>query len=473
MSTLSSMTAPDPGGGVQPKLAPPGPAVVPPKQVPPKQPPGKRRTALWGAFLATALLAAGAAYYLNTQSQKKGSGGGPPMVTVSTAVVGMGDLQSTVRVNGTVGAQNFASLLAPRIIGSRSGFNRGGDQGGGGGGMGDFTLVLMKLQKPGNHVKTGDVVAEFDPQFQIQRLDDYKDSVVQLENSIKKMIANLAATKEAHDQTERSAKADWEKAILDLKTADIRSAIDAEKFKLAVEEAQSKFKQLTAEAALVDESQRAAIRSSELNRDQSKIELQRAEINVQKMVIKSPMNGIVVMQSIVRNGEFGQIREGDQIAAGQPFMQIVDPSSMVLNATVNQVDAEQLRLGMKAIVRLDAYPDVEVPGSLIGIGAMAKTSTFRASWVSEIPIRLKLEKADPREIPDLTGSAEIVVNTEHNTLIAPRAAVFDEEGGPVVFVQGPEGFIMKKIELGLPTFTTVAVRSGLQKGDVVALQRPL
>ncbi len=32
---------------------------------------------------------------------------------------------------------------------------------------------------------------------------------------------------------------------------------------------------------------------------------------------------------------------------------------------------------------------------------------------------------------------------------------------------------MKKIETGLPTFTMVAVRSGLQKGDVVALQRPL
>jgi multidrug resistance efflux pump len=463
------MPAPVPGGGVQPKLAPTGPAVVQPKP-----PPGKRRTALWGVLLAVALAAAGTAYYLNTQSQKKVSGGGTPIITVSTAVVGMGDLQSTVRVNGTVGAQNFASLLAPRIMGSRGNFNRGGDQGGGGGPMGgDFSLVLMKLQKPGMHVKSGDVVAEFDPQFQIQRLDDYKDSVVQLENSIKKMMANLAATKEAHDQLVRSAKADWDKAVLDLKTAPIRSAIDAEKFKLAVEEADAKYKQLTAESALVDESQRAAIRSSELNRDQSKIELGRAEINVQKMVIKAPMNGIVVMQSIVRNGEFGQIREGDQIAAGQPFMQVVDPSSMVLNATVNQVDAEQLRLGMKATIRLDAYPDIEVPGTLIGIGAMAKTSAFRARWVGEIPIRLKIEKVDKRVIPDLTGSAEIVVNTERNTLIAPRAAVFDEEGGPVVFVQGPDGFIMKKIEIGLPTFTTVSVRSGLQKGDVVALQRPL
>src|ERR1035437_8862031 len=104
-------------------------------------------------------------------------------------------------------------------------------------------------------------------------------------------------------------------------------------------------KQLVAEADLVDESQRAQIRSSQLNRDQSKIEVVRADANVKKMTVKAPMDGIVVMQSIVRNGEFGQIREGDQVAAGQPFVSIVDPTSMVLNATVNQVDAEKLRLG--------------------------------------------------------------------------------------------------------------------------------
>ncbi len=102
---------------------------------------------------------------------------------------------------------------------------------------------------------------------------------------------------------------------------------------------------------------------------------------------------------------------------------------MVLNATVNQVDAEKLRLGMKAIIHLDAYPDIELPGTLVGIGAMAKASTFRARFVGEIPIRIKLEKTDPRVIPDLTGSAEIVLNAERNTMIAPLSAVFAEESG--------------------------------------------
>jgi HlyD family secretion protein len=436
---------------------------------------------MWGILTVVVLLSAGAAYYFKTQNDAKVAAKGS-LISVSTAVVGTGDLHATVRVNGTVNAQNFAALMAPRILGSRSGLNRGGDAGstptgggggGGGGPMGDFSLVLMKLAKPGIHVKAGEVVAEFDPQNQLQRLDDYKDAAVQQENMVKKMLANLAAVKEAHDQSVRSAKADWDKAVLDLKTADVRSAIDAEKYKLTVEENDAKYKQLVAESALVDESQRAQIRSNELNRDQSKIEMSRADANVKKMSVKAPMDGIVVMQSIVRNGEFGQIREGDGVSAGQPFVQIVDPTSMVLNATVNQVDAEKLRLGMKSTIHMDAYPEIELPGTLVGIGAMAKASTFRARFVGEIPIRIKLEKMDPRVIPDLTGSAEIILNSERNTMMTPLSSVFAEEGGSYVFVQGTEGWIKKKVELGLPSFTMVAVRSGLQKGDVVALQRPM
>jgi len=347
----------------------------------------------------------------------------------------------------------------------------------GGGGMGgpggDFQLTLMSLAKAGTRVKQGDVVAQFDPQNQNQRLDDYKDSVVQLENTIHKMVANLAATKEAHDQSVRSAKADWDRALLDLKTEKVRSAIDAEKFKLSVEEAELKYQQLVAESKLVDESQRAAIRSSELTRDQSRIEMQRAENNVQRMTIKSPMDGIVVMGNIVLNGELRQIREGDTVAAGQPFMTIVDPRTMVLNATVNQVDAERLRLGMRATVRLDAYPEVALPAGLTGIGAMAKISTFRASFVGEIPVRLKIEKSDTRVIPDLTGSGEIVMNTETTTLVAPRSAVFEENGSPVVFVQKGESWEKKKVDLGLTSFTHVAIKSGVQKGDLIATQRPL
>ena len=447
----------------------PQPGAPKPSIVPSPEPP-KRGPARWFISLALILIVGGLAYW-KFQAAKTGGPGGP-VISVPAVPVVAGDIRRSVRVTGTVAARNFASLLAPRVLGSRSNVNRGG-MGGMLGGGGDFNLVLLHLIKAGAHVKKDDVVAQFDPTNQLLRLDDYKDSVIQTNNSIRKLIANLAANKEAHDQTVRSSKASWDQATLDLKKAPVQSAIDAENAKLIAEQTAATYKQLVFEDALVIESQAASIRVSELTKDQMAIELQRAEGNVKRMEIHSPMDGVAVMASIVRNGEFGQVREGDQVNAGQPFLTVVDPSSMVLDATVNQVDAENLRLGMKATIHLDAYPDLELPAVLEGIGAMSKTSTFRANYVSSIPVRFKIEKPDSRLIPDLTGSADVVLGAESDTLVLPRAAVFEENGGSFVYVQGPEGWVKKQVEPGLRNFTQVAIKSGVQKGDMVALQRPI
>ena len=448
-------------------LPAPQPAIPKPSIVPAPEPP-KRSPARWLIPLVLILIAGGLAYW---RFQSTATTGGP-VISVPVAPVATGDIQRTVRVTGTVAARNFASLLAPRVLGSRSNANRGG-MGGMLGGGGDFNLVLLHLVKAGAHVKKDDVVGQFDPTNQLLRLDDYKDAVIQTNNSIRKLIANLAANKEAHDQTVRSAKAYWDQAKLDLRKAPVQSAIDAENAKIVAEQTAATYKQLTFEDALVIESQAASIRVSELTKDQMAIELQRAEGNVKRMEIHSPMDGIAVMASIVRNGEWGQVREGDQVNAGQPFLTVVDPSSMVLDATVNQVDAENLRLGMKATVHLDAYPDIDLPAVLEGIGAMSKTSTFRANYVSSIPVRFRIEKSDARLIPDLTGSADVVLGAESNILVLPRAAVFEENGGSFVYVQSAEGWVKKQVEPGLRNFTQVAIRSGIQKGDMVALQRPI
>ena len=468
----------------------PGPAVVP------ATPHTPTRKKLWVIALVAAVGIGAAYYYQASQAAATGSA----IMAVPTVTASLGDVEATIRVSGTITARNQASILAPRIQGSRTGANRGGSgqqaaqgrgnaggggggqQGGGGGGGGggfgaamggDFSLILIKLADPGTRVKSGEVIAEFDPQFQQQRLDDYKDTLIQMDSSIRGLVATLAASAESHDQQVRAAKADFERASLDVTTKEVRSAIDAEKFQLTMEENDAVYKQLVYEDTLVDEQQRSTIRSTQLNRDQADIELKRAENNVARMTVRAPIDGVVVMASIVRNGEFGQVRNGDQVQPGQPFMYIVDPTSMVLAASVNQVDAEKLRLGMKARVRLDAYNDIELPGTLEGIGALSKSSTFRAGYVGQIPVQVRLDKMDARIIPDLTGSAEIAMGLEKDVLTVPREALFEENGNSFVFVRGQKGWVRKPVEIGLPNFTKVAIRSGLQKGDVVAAQRPI
>jgi biotin carboxyl carrier protein len=383
---------------------------------------------------------------------------------------------SQTTATGTTTAAASSTALGSNGLGTTSSGLIG--SGGTGGpastpGGSDFALVLTRIAEPGSHVKKGEVVAEFDPQYQLNRLDDYKATVLQLDANIKKMHSDLVTAKKAHDQLVESAKGDWDKALLDLKTAEVRSAIEAEDLKLAVRETEARYKQVVEEAKLLDASQHADILASEIERNQAKLELDRATVNLDRMVVRAPMDGIAVMQQIWRGGDFGQVQKGDQIWPGQTFMQIVDPASMVLAADLNQVDTESLQLGRRAVARLDAYPGSEFPAKVVGIGAMTKPAFWRPNFMREIPVRLKLEQVDARVIPDLSASADILLTLEKQATIVPLSAIFqDGDAKPFVFLRTGATWERREIETGMRNRIAAVVRSGVSPGDVVATERP-
>jgi len=79
-------------------------------------------------------------------------------------------------------------------------------------------LVLQDVAPAGTMVHKGDQVAEFDRQYMLLRLDDYKASVIQSEASLKTRKANLDISHKSHEQLVNAANGALEKARLDLKT---------------------------------------------------------------------------------------------------------------------------------------------------------------------------------------------------------------------------------------------------------------
>ena len=92
----------------------------------------------------------------------------------------------------------------------------------------------------------------------------------------------------------------------------------------------------------------------------------------------------------------------------------------------------------------------------------------------QIPIRLKLDKVDPLVLPDLSASAEIVLASEKQATVAPLGSIFQDGGAgkPFVFLRSAEGWRKREVELGLRSSIAVAVHSGLNKGDIVAVDMP-
>ncbi len=335
-------------------------------------------------------------------------------------------------------------------------------------------MALQELADSGHRVSKGDAVASFDRQYMLLRLDDYRDTVTQAEASFRMLKANLDVTRKAYLQSVLTVKADLDKARLDLKTIPVQSAITTETLKLSEEEASARNKEILTEARYVDEIEQSQLRTGEIELKQARKELRRVEANIDRMVVKAPLDGIAVVQPIIRGTEFSTIQAGDQIYPGQLFMKVVDPSSMIVNAFVNQADVEVLRIGAHARVRFDAYPDLELPAHVYAVGALGRTGRFRANFLSEIPVTLRLNKMDPRVIPDLSVSVDVILSSESGPARVPREALYGEpgKGSPYVFVQSPAGWSKRDVSVGLMNNTVAVIRSGLRPGEVLAAERP-
>jgi multidrug efflux pump subunit AcrA (membrane-fusion protein) len=352
----------------------------------------------------------------------------------------------------------------------------GGDFQGMSGGASDFMQVLEKVAPSGSMVRKGAVVAEFDRQYQQTRLDDYRSTVDQQERSLKRVDADLEVSRKQRELTLAQAQAYVDKAKLDIRTVPVRSQIESEQLRLNLEEAEAQLKMVKAQMPFAESSDKASLRNSELEIQTARRELKRAEDNVEKMLIKAPMDGMVVMQNGMRGSEFSQIRQGDQLFPGQMFMQIVDPSSMVVNATVNQADVELLRIGAKAKLSFDAYPGLEAPAHVVGIGAITKTAGMREKFMREIPVTLKIDRMDPRIIPDLSVSVDVVVESKEGVVLAPRESIFlanGESGEAFVYVRNAKGgFDRRTVQVTLRNNTTVGIGDGVRPGDVLAVEEP-
>lgn len=405
---------------------------------------------------ASVLIAAGivswAVVGFSQTSEKSQPLAGP---TLRSAKVQRGTINRTTRLTGVTAPVKFASMAAPML--------RGPDAG--------RSLVLIFLAKAGSWVKKGDIVAQIDAQALKDHADDINSQVQQAEADIKKRRAEQAIEWENLQQTLRAAKAEVDKAKLDQATAEIRTPIDAELLKLAVEEAEAAYAEQLKDLKIRQESFKAEIRILELTRDRHARHRDRHLGDVERFTMHAPIEGLVVMMSTWR-GEMAQIELGDEVRPGQPFMKIVDPNDMLVEANISQAGSEILRLGQQATVRFDAFQDLELPAEIVAIGAMATGGRRQNYYVRNLPVKLRILKAEDRVIPDLSASAEVLVGTVSNALSVPRAALRWRNDQPYVRVWKGGQMEERPVQLGLRNGTRAVVTSGLSEGDTVLLEDP-
>lgn len=135
----------------------------------------------------------------------------------------------------------------------------------------------------------------------------------------------------------------------------------------------------------------------------------------------------------------GTLRVGAPVVAGQTLFSVFDVSDIYVTADVDEVDAPQLKLGQRATVLVDAFPDISLEGTVERVAVAAEPTT--AGGVG-YPVRIRLLGPADRDADSplrdlrvgMTSSAEIITLTEKSDLVVPSRALLRRDGADVVFV---------------------------------------
>jgi HlyD family secretion protein len=299
-----------------------------------------------------------------------------------------GSTQS-LRLKGMTAAVVARSIQAPLIAGQQVG-----------------TLTITRLAPSGTHVKKGDLLVEFDRQAQLR---DFIDKQALSDDENEKVLEEQAkeAAARAKDETEiKQAEDALAKARLEMEKVELLSRIDAEKAQEDLDQAQATFKQLKETFDLKRKAAQASIRILEIQRDRTRETMVHAQANSALMEIHSPIDGIVVLNTIWKQGNMGEVQEGDQVRPGVPFMQVVDPAVMEVRVPVNQEDLLGLKVGENALVHLDAYNDFVLPAQLESIDPMGTQGDFSAK-LRKFSATFSIKGQDTRLMPDLSAAVDV------------------------------------------------------------------
>jgi multidrug resistance efflux pump len=313
-----------------------------------------------------------------------------PLFLIATALIAAASAPQpnrTIRATGLIQAAHSVSIQVPRIQG----------QGG--------NLTLVRIIENGAQVRAGDVLAEFDRTSELKAEREARAKFDDLSHQVEQKQAEHRSNAEKRASDLTQAEADFKKAQLEMRKGPTLSSIEQQKNKVKLDDAAVHVESLKRSSHSHDIAEIAEIRVLELQRDRQNLAVERARDNSQKLELRAPIAGMIALENTFRNNSLGHAQEGDQLWNGSPLMRLFDPQQMEIQLDVGEPDGAILTIGAKAIIHIDAYPQLTFTAHLLSASPVATAPL--GSKIKAFSARFILDQRDPHLLPDLSAAADI------------------------------------------------------------------
>jgi len=278
-----------------------------------------------------------------------------------TAMVERGDIRVAISATGTLGA------ISTVDVGSQI--------------SGQVTSVLVDFN---DHVGKGQVLARIDP-------STYQAQIAQGSAAVGSARANLASMQ----ATLRNAEADYARKS-NLARQQLVARSDADLARAARDQA------------------RAQVGAAQAQITQQQASTETAQLNLQRTVIRSPVDGVVLTRTI----EPGQTVAAS-LQAPVLFQIAEDLSKMEIVLAIDEADIGQVKAGQKVSFSVDAFPDRQYGGTV----EQVRLSPTNTSNVITYPVVVAVDNTGRRLLPGMTANAEIEISRKADVLRVPNAAL--------------------------------------------------
>lgn len=158
----------------------------------------------------------------------------------------------------------------------------------------------------------------------------------------------------------------------------------------------------------------ANVAMSQANIAEAEAKLRVDQTNLEKAIIVSPINGVVLERSV----EPGQTVAAS-LQAPVLFTLAEDLTKMELHVDVDEADVGQVKEGQQATFTVDAYPDRTFPAHITQVRYGSQSSEGVVTYLTV----LNVDNSDLSLRPGMTATADIVVKQVNDALLVPNAAL--------------------------------------------------
>ena len=172
-----------------------------------------------------------------------------------------------------------------------------------------------------------------------------------------------------------------------------------------------------------------------------------------QLVVRSPISGVVATRTIA---------PGSRVEAGATLFSIVDPSVVWLRVNVSAADAPRLRTTSGATFQVERLPREYSAPRAVSVGSVID------SLSRTVPAIYEVGNPDGSLKIGATARASVRVGERVQGVVIPSAAVLDEDGRPIAYVQAEgERFEKRDLRIGGREGQRTLVLEGIRAGERV------